>query len=124
MGKVGLRCLQRFFCTLLFAQIEYKRDPFVTASLKNGAAYQNGHAAAIFAKVLFFEWLKYSRGHDFFLRALVALTPFGRCQFCPGHTTRNKIRTAVSQHPEKGFVSLDNFTFQIPDVDPNNVSVY
>jgi DNA-binding transcriptional regulator LsrR (DeoR family) len=54
---------------------------------------------------------------------LVPVAPFRRCQVCPTHPTQDEIFTAVFQHVEKSFIGLNNFTFEVPDEDTQNVRI-
>ena len=66
--------------------------------LKQRAANQHGHAAAIFPEKLLLVWLKKTGCQCLCHGALVAFAQFGRRQIRPAQSARDEILTVVLQH--------------------------
>src|SRR5262249_49578971 len=101
----------------------HEGDTVVYTLLEQSPADQNGHAAATFLEVLLFIWSHATDPLHLCKGARVALLPFHWRQVSPAHVTSEEIFTAVSDHPEKGLIRLDDFTGEIPDEDPHNICV-
>src|ERR1700722_17971737 len=86
-----------FLGALLFAQIQHERNA-IFRILKQCAANQHGHAAAVLSKKLLLVRLKNPGCQRLHQDTLVALAPFGRSQVRPAQSTRAEILTAVLQH--------------------------
>ena len=105
---------------LLFAQVEDEHHALLRA-LKQRASNQYGQSAAIFPEELLLVWLKNPGCQCLCQGTLVALAQFGRRQLRPPQSTRDEIRTAVSQHSQKCLVGLDYLTPDVRHEDSQNV---
>src|SRR6202011_5296986 len=114
MCQVRLRLAQVLLRPLALGQSERKGNALVSAFVEGRSAEKHGHAAAVFAKVLLLERFVASGRPDLCPSPFVSVVPFGGCQRRPAEVTRNEILAAVSHHMEKGFIGVENATFNIP----------
>src|SRR5712671_963072 len=123
MRQFRLRLAQRPLRLLALRQIEHEGDALVSASAEGRRAEKDGHAGAVFPKVLLRKSLAASGRSEFCHGPFVSTAPFIGRQRRPAHATRDKIVAAVSHHVKKGFVRLGNATFKIPDEYPDDVGI-
>src|SRR5262249_14398506 len=110
-------------CALALGQIEHEGDTFIRAFFEARDADQHLHAAAIFAEILLFERWQAAGHLQLCHPSYVEVPPFRRREVRPAYATRDHILTLISQHVEKLVIGLDDPTFEIPDEDPDDVSV-
>jgi hypothetical protein len=109
---------------LLLAQVERKRDAFVSSCVTQGSADQHGDATAIFPEELLLVGLNRPCRLEIRRRAFVSLAPFSWRQIGPAQTTRDEIVTTVLQHVEKRVIGLKNPSVEIPHENPDNVGIH
>jgi len=112
-----------FFCMPTLAQVEHKSDASVRARFKARNADQYGYPASIPPKILLLERLRAPRRTKLCQGPLVALAPLLRRQVPSVHPARDQILTFLSNYPKKGAIGLENLALDIPDDDPDAVSV-
>src|SRR5882757_8374134 len=121
MGELVTRSVESLLRVLAFGQVEHECHALVSRSLKGCHANEHRHAASVFPKVLLLERRQASRhdelGHP---AVFVAITPFGRRQFVPGHATCDEILTVVTQHGEERVVCLEDLAFEFEDEYPDD----
>src|SRR5690349_12338951 len=108
---------------LALGQIEHETDTLVPTFFEVRGADEHGHAAAVPPEVLLLVRLRGSGHLQFFNGPFVMVAPFGRRQVRPAKATRDEVLTVVPHDTEECIISLENPTFEIPDVDPNDVRI-
>src|SRR5712671_489292 len=111
------------FRPFALGQVEHEGDALVSAFVEGRSAEKHGHAAAVLPKVLLLERFVASGRPELYRSLFAGVVPFGGGQRSPAEATRNEIVAAVSHHVEKGFVGVENATFNIPHDYPDDVRV-
>src|ERR1700741_5417306 len=110
---------EAFLGPLALGQVEHESDPFVPAFFEGCRADQHGNTAAVFPEILLLDRPQ-SPAHLLLLyQSRIAIPPLWWCEIRPADAARYKLLMVVPHHMEKGFIGLQNPTFEIPNEDPN-----
>src|SRR6202051_3618915 len=83
MRQVRLRVAQCLIDVLALRQIEYEGNALLSAVVERRRTDQNGHAGAVFAKVLFLTRLDGATRLQLFDGLFVGVAPIGRARLRP-----------------------------------------
>src|SRR5579862_4232648 len=115
---------QSLFCALALRQVENEANTlFLT--FEDHSTDQDWHAAAVLAEVVPLKGLQAPGTLELCDKLLaIPATPLGEGEIGPAQAACDEILLFVSNYPEKRVIGLENGAIEVPNEDPDDITVY